>query len=203
MPELTVLRVDALPGMPWKNGGGTTRELAVFPAGAGFDDFVWRVSVADVAQSGPFSALPGVDREIVLLEGEGMLLHGEHLTHPLVKSFEPHAFAGETPVEATLCGGATRDLNLMTRRGAAHGRIAVWRGAQPQAIALESDALLVYCAAGSTTLRLDDGPSWQLRAGDMLHVPAPTAACRVQGGSTDAVLVAAVIQLAPAGEEAA
>ncbi len=63
--------------MPWKNGGGHTTEIAAFPAGAGLASFVWRVSIADVLQDGPFSPFPGIDRTLVLLEGEGMRLSGD------------------------------------------------------------------------------------------------------------------------------
>ena len=37
---------DARVARPWKNGGGTTREVAVSPEGAGLDDFAWRISLA-------------------------------------------------------------------------------------------------------------------------------------------------------------
>ena len=57
--------------VPWKNGGGTTAEVAVHPPGAGLDDFDWRISMADVAVDGPFSRFPGVDRTLVLAEGRG------------------------------------------------------------------------------------------------------------------------------------
>lgn len=40
----------------------------VLPPGAGMDSFAWRVSVATIARPGPFSAFPGVDRQIMLLE---------------------------------------------------------------------------------------------------------------------------------------
>ena len=60
--------------MPWKNGGGHTTEIAAEPPGAGTASFVWRVSVADIAQDGPFSAFPGIDRTLVLLSGRGMRL---------------------------------------------------------------------------------------------------------------------------------
>src|SRR5690606_386633 len=59
---------------PWKNGGGETAEIAVSPAGAGFDDFDWRISTAIVAQSGPFSGFPGVDRVLTVIEGGAMEL---------------------------------------------------------------------------------------------------------------------------------
>ncbi|MFN9927385.1 MAG: HutD family protein, partial [Phenylobacterium sp.] len=58
----TLLRAADRLAVPWKNGGGITRELAVWPPGASFDDFVWRVSMAEVHQDGPFSSFPGVDR---------------------------------------------------------------------------------------------------------------------------------------------
>ncbi|MDZ4369355.1 MAG: HutD family protein, partial [Afipia sp.] len=32
--------------MPWKNGGGETIEMMASPAGASFDTFDWRVSMA-------------------------------------------------------------------------------------------------------------------------------------------------------------
>src|SRR5688500_2425780 len=34
--------------MPWKNGQGTTTEIAAFPPGAGLETFVWRISMADI-----------------------------------------------------------------------------------------------------------------------------------------------------------
>ena len=58
--------------MPWKNGGGSTDEIATYPRGAGLDAFDWRVSIAHVASDGPFSRFPGVERTITLLEGAGM-----------------------------------------------------------------------------------------------------------------------------------
>ena len=57
--------------MPWKNGAGETREIAVFPESASIDTFEWRVSTATVAQSGPFSLFPGVDRTLCVLSGAG------------------------------------------------------------------------------------------------------------------------------------
>ncbi len=61
---MSILRVANCPAVPWKNGLGRTRELAIQPPGAGMDDFLWRVSVAEVETAAPFSAFPGVDRVI-------------------------------------------------------------------------------------------------------------------------------------------
>jgi environmental stress-induced protein Ves len=109
-----------LPATPWKNGGGTTREIVCWPPGSGLEDFWWRASVATIDAPGPFSAFEGVDRTILLLEGAGVLLAGEGFSHWLDTPHQPFDFSGDTPVECSLIGGTTTDFNLMSRR--AHGR---------------------------------------------------------------------------------
>ena len=70
---------DAAP-VPWRNGGGTTRELAAFP---GATRWQWRISVADVVQAGPFSKFPGVSRWFAVLDGAGVRLRIDGRTHRL------------------------------------------------------------------------------------------------------------------------
>jgi environmental stress-induced protein Ves len=113
--------------MPWKNGGGRTTEIAAHPAGAGLDAFAWRVSLAEVARDGPFSAFPGVERTLVLLDGAGMRLAGDGVAVDLCARYEPFAFAGEVALACTLVDGPVRDFNLMIRRGAARGELGVVR----------------------------------------------------------------------------
>jgi environmental stress-induced protein Ves len=115
-----VLRAADRIATPWRNGGGVTREVAAFPPGAGMDAFAWRVSLADVAADGPFSAFPGVDRLLTVIEGSGLVLDLDGRLLALGVNSPPIAFAGETPVEARLIQGPIRDLNVMLRRG-------VWR----------------------------------------------------------------------------
>jgi uncharacterized protein len=160
---MPILRLQDCPARPWKNGLGRTRELAAEPPGAGMDDFLWRVSVAEVDRAAPFSAFPGVDRSIVLLEGAGftMTLDGDR-SHALTSLFAPFAFPGEARVEVALAGGPTRDFNLMTRRDRARGRIAVWR--HPADVVLRPQTVLLFCARGQ--LQLDDqalqaGAAWR------------------------------------------
>ena len=71
---MRILRAENYRRMRWKNGGGETAEIAVFPEGAGLDEFDWRISMARVEAGGPFSRFPGVDRTLSILEGEGMVL---------------------------------------------------------------------------------------------------------------------------------
>jgi environmental stress-induced protein Ves len=85
----------------WRNGFGWTCEIhAQRPDPAG--DWTWRLSIAEIEQDAPFSAFPGVDRELVLLRGNGLRLR----------------FAGERALTGELVDGPTHDFNLMWRRGA-------------------------------------------------------------------------------------
>jgi environmental stress-induced protein Ves len=190
----TLLRGAALQARPWKNGGGVTREIAVFPEGAGMDDFIWRVSLADVAAAGPFSRFAEVDRTLVLLSGDGMVLHQDDGTvHALSRPLDLAAFAGEVAIEATLPGGATRDFNLMLRRGAAQGRVEVWQGAGRHL--LDGDVVLLFCARGRVELALGDDTPIMLETDDTLRLDAAAALdCRVAG---EGALLAVSIRLLP------
>jgi len=102
--------------MPWKNGGGKTREIALAADGEG--GFDWRLSIATISQSGPFSSFPGIDRSIALMDGDAVVLefeNGEHIT--LDKNTEPYVFDGGVSVYARCMGSETTDLNMMTRGG--------------------------------------------------------------------------------------
>jgi hypothetical protein len=121
--------LDRLPAMPWKNGGGTTREVACQPPGAGMDAFDWRVSIATIGQAGPFSAFAGIDRVILLLAGDGVHLRGDGVDHRLDTPLAPFAFAGDAALDCTLPGGASTDFNVMTRRGKLDAEVRVWRQA--------------------------------------------------------------------------
>ena len=112
---------------PWKNGGGSTREIVCFPAGAGMDSFGWRISVATIAQAGPFSAFAGVDRQITLLDGDGVHLHSAdgQINHALEQRWQPFAFSGDVALDCTLLGGTSTDFNVMTRRDAWVAKVMV------------------------------------------------------------------------------
>jgi uncharacterized protein len=109
---------------PWKNGGGTTTEIAVHPEGAGWDDFLWRVGIADIRQSGPFSSFPGIDRSILLLDcppDSGMTLTVDGTSVEMVQH-EFIDFTGEVVTQGLLRGQAVRDFNVMSRRSTVQHR---------------------------------------------------------------------------------
>ncbi|MEU6478198.1 HutD family protein [Streptomyces sp. NPDC047017] len=122
--EPGVFRAENRPAVPWKNGGGVTREVAAGPAGAGLDDFAWRVSLADIGQEGPFSPFAGTDRVITLLEGPAARLTVDGTPHTLAPG-RPFRFPGDAATDCRLPGGPVRVLNVMTRRTAASAHVAV------------------------------------------------------------------------------
>jgi hypothetical protein len=108
------LPASARVALPWKNGGGVTREVCVFPAGAGMDDFLWRISIAEVSQAGPFSVFEGIDRHLSVLSGVLQLQFGDREAR--LNAGDSLAFAGDTPVTGVPLT-PVMDLNVMTRRG--------------------------------------------------------------------------------------
>ena len=113
--EVTLIPANEYRRERWKNGLGWTREIVRAPPDA--EAWDWRLSIAEVAKDGPFSTFPDVDRELVLLAGDGMRLvfdDGEH-----VELSPPHdrvRFAGERALRSELISGPTQDFNLMWRR---------------------------------------------------------------------------------------
>ena len=118
------LKLAEIQPTPWKNGGGMTREIAVGPEGAGLEDFLWRLSVAEVAASGPFSAFPGIDRTLTLLQGDGLKLDFEEGDDLVIDvRWRPAAFDGGRLCQGRLIGGPVTDFNVMSRRGRVSHRV--------------------------------------------------------------------------------
>ena len=113
---MQILRASDRVATLWKNGGGLTREVAVWPPGAGYDDFHWRISVAEFDRDATFSVFADVDRHLTVLQGQLYLsLDGGREVRRAAK-FASLAFAGEVPVVGCVKAGPVRDLNVMTRR---------------------------------------------------------------------------------------
>ena len=137
----------SVPPQPWKNGGGTTRELLAWPTGA---DWRVRLSVAEVVADGPFSRFEGVQRWFAVLGGAGVrlvvngvanrgtsvylaiALDSQRTLDDVMRAhshdqrgyaFEstsvPLAFDGAADTQCALIDGATQDFNLMLRGGSA------------------------------------------------------------------------------------
>ena len=183
------VRLRGAPPQPWRNGGGVTRELLAWGPGGDWHQgdaaatWTLRVSVADIAQDGPFSAFAGIDRCFAVLEGAGVVLTLSGVEHRLTPGHPPVRFDGALAPGCRLIDGPTRDLNLMVQGDA--GRLRMQRAAAGQhwGDALPWRALYTHAPArlrtavpgdgtcldlpGGTLAWSDDGlaPAWTLLAG--------------------------------------
>lgn len=172
-----VHRFATCPVQPWRNGRGRTRQLAAEPDG---DAFAWRLSVADVAEDGPFSAFPGVDRVITVCNGPGMRLVVDGTEHDLAP-YQPFRFAGEAETSCRIAA-PTRDLNVMTRRGActADVRVVV---ATAKVAARRGEITFAVLLGGTATA----GSRVALQPLDALRL-VPGTACQMEGDGRLAVV---------------
>lgn len=166
----------------WRNQMGWTREICRFPAEG---DWHWRLSIAEIERDSAFSAFPGIDRELVLLSGNGLRLRfddGEvHELHP------PHGklrFAGERVVTGELLDGPTHDFNLMWRRDEVHAELWHRPLVGPMVIFAEPAATwAVHLLAGRARFADDSGLP-PLASGDTAILQAGTERLRhvIEGG---------------------
>ena len=176
-----VLRQADYRRMRWKNGGGWTTELAVFPesgadANAPFD---WRISIAEIESDGAFSPFPGCDRHIALLEGIGMELRfagGETVRLDRRLRFVP--FAGETPVFGKLLAGPVRDFNVMTRRERCHAEILHRPLVGPMVFLPDAATWFVFLASGSASVKTC-GAAQTIESGESVLLQSDPAGDRV------------------------
>ena len=121
---MQIIRFADLKPQPWRNGGGVTRELASRSGGASAGTAAsedgawdWRVSIADVTSAGEYSAFPGMERVLTVVEGELLLLAVDGAEHPLEK-YRPFRFPGGAASSSALPTGNVRNLNVIAREGA-------------------------------------------------------------------------------------
>lgn len=113
---ITRLPLDGFTAMPWRNGGGTTHEIAVDPGDDPAVSFRWRLSMADLAGDGPFSTFPGSDRVLLLLAGDDVALQIDGAPPAPLAVGTAIAFPADVPTSLTMGPAPGRDLNLMWDR---------------------------------------------------------------------------------------
>jgi environmental stress-induced protein Ves len=146
-----LIQYASLHATPWKNGGGSTTEITVFPPGATFDDFDWRISLATITQSGPFSVFPGIDRSLSLVDGAGVVLDVGNERRVALSEREPIvAFPGETEVFATVDCGTTTDFNVMTRRARSNHQLERRVVRDFSTLERRSETTIVFLAEGES-----------------------------------------------------
>jgi environmental stress-induced protein Ves len=183
---MRIVRAADYRRMPWKNGGGSTIEVAIAPADATLDNFDWRISMAHVATPGPFSRFPGIDRTLAVIEGQGIVLTIAGAPVTLDRGAPPLFFPGDIKTSATLIEGPIDDLNVMSNR--ARYRHRMTRHAAQEAIRVPADAehVVVMPRDGNAELNMDGQPVL-IADGDTLILEradiADADTLRMQGGA--------------------
>lgn len=115
-PSCKVVRYKAYRAMPWRNGRGSTLEIARDPAVG--EGFAWRLSLADIDRDGDFSAYPGYRRALVLVAGPRLHLrfrgHGQCSLDPERRCSR---FEGDWQTHCAIPKGRCTDLSLIVRAG--------------------------------------------------------------------------------------
>jgi environmental stress-induced protein Ves len=168
---MRIIRQSSFAAVPWKNGGGVTHEAIRVPPDG--DSFHWRVSVAQIDASGPFSDFAAYNRFMVLLKGAGVVLKFSSRAGsatvggpaPRVRELrsvgDMEEFDGGLATHCDLVNGRCVDLNLMVSKTlpAVRAHVEVLR--QPWSPGLESaESMLVFPIDANVEVR--SGGSTQL-----------------------------------------
>jgi environmental stress-induced protein Ves len=161
-----ILDINKSPLVPWVNGKGLRRELLQqdLSATGKPNEYGWRVGTAYVTGDAPFSALPGIDRWITLVDGDGFRMESTdpRANHVLSKPLEPHFFPGEAPVDSKLIGSRTEVFNVLVKRGMFAADV---KKLESGTVAKSPSTLLVYCTHGRLALTAGDDHGHELTPG--------------------------------------
>lgn len=150
---IELIRADQYTKMLWKNGAGFTLEIA---RSQGEADFDWRISMADVTTSGPFSLFPNKQRIISVLDGQGMVLHVDDLPAKTLNQGDIFAFHGESQIQSELVDGAIRDLNLIYDPANFYARFQWLNEAAEQTFISSADLIFIFNQGGETQVNVDE-----------------------------------------------
>ena len=185
-----IIRARDCQTTPWKNGGGSTTQIAAGPVHSSLETFDWRISMAHVASDGPFSDFAGVDRTLAVVKGSGLVLViGSNAPVTVSSGADPVSFPGDVPTSARLASGEITDLNVMTRRGRFGHRLL--RIAQPMFCDFgEGDDIAVVLSLNGTTTVTSERDTATLDHDDAAVVSRGTAAgFRILATTGDCYLV--------------
>jgi len=165
-PKLQIVRKASFKATPWKNGGGITHEALRVPESG--DPFRWRVSVAHIDASGPFSEFAEYNRKMVLLQGAGVDLHFGDGAHKALRNVgELVEFDGAIPAQCELLKGPCVDLNLMVVKSDAVAA-RVERFIESVAVkASRTETLLIFPIDRRVTLEITLGKTVTLEPWDL------------------------------------
>ncbi len=154
----------------WKNGKGTTQELAI-SAGHSVEDFDWRLSIAGVNENGYFSDFAGYQRALVILAGHGIFLTHANKTTQLLKSSMDYAcFGGGWRSYGELLDGPIVDFNVMTKTGRYHAQVDTFQHHQPVGVP-DTDFCFAFSLSNPLNFFLNENSeSIQVPAGHLIKI---------------------------------
>ncbi|MEQ9491193.1 MAG: HutD family protein [Alphaproteobacteria bacterium] len=157
--------------MPWKNGEGTTRQIATGGNDPDTGDWGWRVSIAAVERDGAYSEFPGVDRLTTVVVGNGTdLFHPDGSTIAL-NPFQPTLIPSDVALWGFLRDEPIVNLNVMTRQGRYTATAEIMDGPQERTVeTAPSGVLLVYGLGGKCSLQSDGGDTVAAAEGETLVI---------------------------------
>ncbi len=151
---LTILSPETFKTIPWKNGLGHTTELAISDGG-NLDNFDWRLSIASVVNDGDFSNFSGYQRNLVLIEGEGLTLdHRNGNIDNLTKLLDMSYFDGGSNTHGALVNGGIKDFNIITKQATFSANVHCYIEQQDVMVKLATNSLVfVYSLTDELNIR--------------------------------------------------
>lgn len=148
---------------PWKNGLGVTEDVlsATLPSSG---ELAWKISLATIDRSAPFSHFPGIDRMLMPISADGLSLEIDGVVNP-VPQFAVVTFPGEAPVAATRVTRTQQDLNVMASREGVRATLSHRYIVGTTGMPTVDEGEIVVVVALSPTIRHN---SMTLRVGDAL-----------------------------------
>jgi environmental stress-induced protein Ves len=128
MSEVEVFLPSTYRQSRWKNGQGTSYDIASAPEDARWDGLIWRLSIADIERDAAFSEFPGIDRTFVAIAGGGLTLEPEgHAPIAVPGLHEPVSFPGDWRMNCRLRAGPARAFNVFSARASARHSVRIVR----------------------------------------------------------------------------
>ncbi|PAJ73085.1 hypothetical protein CJF42_17745 [Pseudoalteromonas sp. NBT06-2] len=170
--NINIKTPEQFKNVPWKNGKGTTTELAINKNGS-LDNFDWRISIASVAENGLFSNFSGYTRNLTLIAGNGIDLHHYHndvsKTHSLQSILDVSVFDGGSATTGELHKGEILDFNVIVKTD--KYAIETINNVTLTQVSLEAEYdYFVYCLANNAKLIQDEEVINELALGHLMHI---------------------------------
>ncbi|MBD8615832.1 HutD/Ves family protein [Pseudomonas rhizosphaerae] len=152
MTDSLLYRPEGYTAMPWKNGAGSTLEIAQQRCvdDSGYD---WRLSIAQINADGAFSVFPGYSRIITVLHGDGMVLEVNGVDSEALGPFKPLSFDGGARVQCRLLGSAIEDFNLIYRKDRVQASLR-WVECHPAVVLASAAAEVIFFNAASGVVKV-------------------------------------------------